>query len=177
MKFSPLILDETRRRLGVAGLCGLALALVALIYLAVIVFPSARRLMVREEPEQVAQLERPVARPSGDAAAVQFLASLPDVTTTASVLSEIYGAASREHISLARAEYQMATGSDPVFQLYQINAPVRGDYVQIRRFIHAALARVPYMALEEVSFRRKAIGEHEIEARIRFTVYLRKDRA
>lgn len=177
MKLSPLILDETRRRLGAAGAGGLALGFAALVYLAAIVAPAAleaARAGARPERSGVAA---PAPGPAAPDTGASFLAGLPDATATAPVLAEIYAAAAREQLSLARAEYQFAPAGDPVFQLYQIHAPVRGSYVQVRRFIQAALKRVPGMALEEVSFRRQTIGEAQVEARVRFTVYLRKGRS
>lgn len=175
MKVSPLIVDELRLCLGAAGMAGVLLGVAAVIYVAAVVLPPVLRPAPRvEAPRPERAIRNPVA--DGDAALVEFVAGLPDAKATSAILAEIYQAAAEQRISLARAEYQMANGSDPAFQLYQITVPVHGHYVEIRRFIRSALARVPHMALDEAGFRRKAIGEGQVDARLRFTVYLRKDR-
>lgn len=173
MKLTALILDEYRLRLGWAGLAGLALAALAIGYALAVVAPRAIDAAGEGKRPTV---DRSMAMDSASEAAQRFIDSLPDSTGTAPVLAEIYAAAARENLALGRAEYQFAPAGNPMFQLYQIQAPVRGNYVQVRRFIQAALKRVPTMALDDVSFRRQSIGDPQVEARIRFTVYLRKER-
>jgi hypothetical protein len=50
--------------------------------------------------------------------------------------------------------------------------PVKGSYIQIRKFIVKVLNSVPSAALEEVSFKRDAISKGELEAKIRFSIYM-----
>lgn len=49
---------------------------------------------------------------------------------------------------------------------------MRAGYPQLRRFLHSLLSEVPALVLEDVEFKRKAIHETELEARIRMTLYL-----
>ena len=56
--------------------------------------------------------------------------------------------------------------------MYEVDLPVKGSYVQIRKFIVKVLNAMPSAALEEVSFKRESVGSGELEARIRFTIYM-----
>jgi len=55
---------------------------------------------------------------------------------------------------------------------YQVTLPVKGSYVQIRQFVDQALIDVPVAALDDINFKREAIGATQLEARIKFTLYV-----
>ncbi|MNT78114.1 hypothetical protein D3C72_2173220 [compost metagenome] len=88
------------------------------------------------------------------------------------MIERLYRLASAERISLARGEY--ALGIDPKTQLarYQIVLPVRGSYPQIRGFIKGLLKQLPTLVLEDLELQRKRIGDSELNARLRMTLYL-----
>ena len=50
--------------------------------------------------------------------------------------------------------------------------PVRGSYVQIRKFITEVLERIPAVALDEIIIKREEIGNARLDASIRFTLFL-----
>jgi len=52
---------------------------------------------------------------------------------------------------------------------------VKGSYLQIRQFVAQALNDVPVAALEDINFKREAIGATEVETRIKFTLFLGVD--
>lgn len=51
--------------------------------------------------------------------------------------------------------------------------PVRGPYPQIRAFLDGTLAAMPAVALDGLVLERKSIGDGNVEAQIRMTVYAR----
>jgi len=53
-----------------------------------------------------------------------------------------------------------------------VTFPVRGTYAQVRGFVNAVLDAVPAAALDEITLKRQAIGDQNLEARVRFTLYL-----
>lgn len=85
----------------------------------------------------------------------------------------LYKAAEREDLQLIHGEYRAAGKPDKHPAQMQILLPVRGSYAQIRRFVTGALAEIPFLALDEIDFQRSASGGSTIEAKIRFTLYLR----
>ena len=56
---------------------------------------------------------------------------------------------------------------------YQIVLPVKGGYQPLWQFAMQGLRDMPFASLDEVSFRRDAIAEPVVEARLRFTLYLK----
>ena len=53
----------------------------------------------------------------------------------------------------------------------RVSVPVKGGYVPIRRFIDNALASLPSLALDEISFRRSSVKATGVEGQLRFTLY------
>ncbi|MNP83879.1 hypothetical protein D3C76_1829530 [compost metagenome] len=49
---------------------------------------------------------------------------------------------------------------------------MRGNYPQVRRFLHALLSELPAVVLEDVDLQRKRIADTELNGRIRLTLYL-----
>ena len=179
MRVHSLIVHERTRQLGVVGLAGGALLLLALAYGALAVLPQWQQLQQQQlhsaqAQEQLQQIKR------GDLKLPQvpqhelddFRKQLPAQPQATVAIDRIYSLAKAENISLARGEY--ALGVDPKTQLarYQILLPVRGSYPQIRRFVHALLGQLPALVLEDVDLQRKKIGDREITGRLRMTLYL-----
>jgi len=90
-------------------------------------------------------------------------------------ISVLYRAAERHNLQLAHGEYRPAGPKNKHPAQMQILLPVRGSYTQIRRFINGALAEIPFLALDEIDFQRSSAGSADVEAKIRFTLYLRED--
>ena len=55
---------------------------------------------------------------------------------------------------------------------YQVTLPVKGSYGAVWKFGMLALRAIPFASLDEISFRRDAIGDAAVEARLRLTLYL-----
>lgn len=189
MASHSLILRETLQRLGVPGVLGIA------VFAASIVFGLAGVLPARDDLADARQAAaRSGAVPGGASTAEQaplsppaprtpaeqldrFYAALPEQDAATDALKSIYQAAAKTGITLQRGEYRLANEPGSTLARYQVVMPVRGDYGQIRGFLREALARVPHMGLEEVNFERQSIMQSHIDARIRFTVYLRRSAA
>jgi Tfp pilus assembly protein PilO len=87
-------------------------------------------------------------------------------------LDKIYGAAAREGLVLEQGEYRSAPDKTGKLVRYQVTFPVKGSYLQVRRFIDGVLTDVPVAALEDVAFKREAVGSTSLEARVKFTLFL-----
>ena len=182
MRIHRLIALERIRSLGIPGLAGVLLLAACLVFGLVSLVPAHGSL---EKLRQ--QTSRTSAPPTGGSSGIapasvtpaeqlaQFYAALPPQGAATESLNRIYQAAAKERLTLARGEYSLATTPDSPLARYQIVMPVRGDYGQIRRFIRLALAAVPHLALDELSFQRQSIAEAQLEARIRFTLFLKRE--
>lgn len=181
MKIRRLIVHEMLQRLGVPGLVGIAILAAGIVYGLASVLPArsdlerARHLAVRGQANPVANGAASAPAPQTAAGQLaRFYAALPPQDEATAWLERLYQAAGKEKLTLARGEYSLQTDADSRLARYQIVMPVRGDYGQIRRFLRTALAGVPHLALEEVSFQRQSIAETQLEARIRFTLFLQR---
>ena len=92
-------------------------------------------------------------------------------------LNKLYAAAAAQELVLEQGEYRITPDKSGKLARYQITLPVKGTYVQIRQFVAQALADVPVAALEDINFKRETIGATQLEARIKFTLFLGADSA
>lgn len=90
-------------------------------------------------------------------------------------LDKLYAAAAVQQLVLEQGEYRITPSKNGKLARYQITLPVKGNYLQIRKFVAKALNDVPIAALEEISFKREAIGSTEVETRIKLTLFLSAD--
>ena len=179
MRIPRLIVHEYLQTLGVPGLVGLAGLILALGYATLALLPDWRALedlnqQTREAREYLARVEDgSVAAPVVPQRQLDdFRSKLPSQPQATVAIDKIYALAAQEHITLSRGEY--ALGIDPKTHLarYQILLPVRGSYPQLRRFMHALLAQLPAVVLEDLELQRKRIADTDITGRIRMTLYL-----
>lgn len=91
-------------------------------------------------------------------------------------LDKLYAAADSEKVQLEQGEYRLAQDKGGQMLRYQITLPVTGSYTQIRQFIEHALADVPIAALDDVNFKRENIAAAQVQARIKFTLFLHADK-
>jgi len=181
MAIPRLIVLETLQRLGQPGLAGALLLLAALAYGLVAVLPAREELTRLQD--RVARAEAALARNHDGRGSVSlvgaepqdaFYQALPSQAEVTQWVERIYERAAAEQLALARGEYVLAPVADTRLVRYQILLPVRGDYLRLQRFIAAALAAVPGLGLESLSLQRQAIGDTQVEALVRFSLYLAK---
>ena len=179
MRVSKLIVHEYLQGLGVPGVAGLAMLLLALVWALGGLMPDWSSLQTltqqtREAGEYLAKVEDgSVAAPVVPQRLLDdFRSKLPAQPQATVAIDKIYALAAQEHITLARGEYSL--GVDPKTHLarYQILLPVRGSYPQLRRFLHALLGQLPAVVVEDVEFQRKKIADTDLTGRIRMTLYL-----
>ena len=86
-------------------------------------------------------------------------------------LAKIYGAATASGIALRSGDYRLAETGHRISR-YEITLPVTGTYAQIRAFTEAALAEIPVLSLDQISFRRSSGNEGRVEAEIVLTLHV-----
>lgn len=90
-------------------------------------------------------------------------------------MEKIYAAAAKFNLNLDQGDYQLVQERDLKLARYEMVLPVRGDYVQIRKFVALALSEVPTLALDGISLTRQNITDPTVDAQLRMTLYLGAD--
>ncbi|QGZ41811.1 hypothetical protein IP92_00808 [Pseudoduganella flava] len=102
-----------------------------------------------------------------------FYATLGEKRHAEQQVKTLFDLAAKAGLTLAHGEYKFGYDKASRVTTYQIALPVKGTYNNIWQFALQVLADVPFAALDEVSFRRDTIAEANVEARLRFTLYLK----
>jgi len=84
----------------------------------------------------------------------------------------LFALAAKSGLVLRQGEYKSAFERNARVHTYQMTFPVQGSYGAIWQFALGALRAIPFAALDEISFKRDAIGDAQVEARLRLTLYL-----
>ena len=165
-------------RWGRPGALGLAIALATGAFHAWATWPAAQHL--RALQDRVGALEARATRAPDPASTVPtpaeqlaaFYRAFPAEESSPDWIGRIADTAKRCGLRLDQGEYRQASAGGGRLTRVEITLPVRGDYRQIRRFLAATGEDVPTAALEAVQFARQKVGDAEVDARIRFVLYL-----
>jgi Tfp pilus assembly protein PilO len=164
--------------LGWQGIVGLLLACAAVaLYFAAI--DPARTQAARLQRESVTvkefartRVEAERAAPTSESWLQHFYSLLPAKAGAPEVLRVIFASAKAQSLTLDQGEYKVKVDKNGRLLAYEIGLPLRGNYVQIRKFIADVLEQIPALALDEIAIKREAIGDPRIEAAVRFTLFL-----
>jgi hypothetical protein len=88
------------------------------------------------------------------------------------LLKTLFVQADRSGLVLNKGEYIEAYDSKANLYTYQVTLPVRGDYRSIWNFALQSLRAIPFASLDDINFRRDSISDANVEARLRFSLYL-----
>ena len=173
---------ELKRRLhhlSREGRLGLGLMVLGLGFYLAVVQPAQQQLTQLQDDVVSQQKKIRTAAKSlqatQDPPAEQLIAYykfFPAQTTAPLWLEKIYRAARNQGIQLEQGEYHAAREKSARLLHYQITLPVKGSYLQLRKFLATVLTEVPIASLDNISFERQKIGDQAIEARIKLTLYL-----
>ena len=133
---------------------------------------SARRANA-EQARAAAPAPVPVPEPARDNLDA-FYGSLGERRYAEQQVKILFGLAAKSGLVLRQGEYKSAYDRNAGVHTYQVNLPVKGSYEAIWQFAMAALRAIPFASLDDISFRRDAIGDPTVEARLRLTFYLRE---
>ena len=164
------------RRIGLPGVAGLGVLAACAAFWGSALAPleeraaGARARLARFDAGPGAAQRAAARTPeSGLAEFYRFFAMERDATAW---LERLHALARAESLELPQGAYRYNQVSDERLARYEINLPVRGTYPQIRRFIAAVLNEVPVLSLDQIAFEKKRVGDGEVEAQLRLTLYL-----
>lgn len=104
----------------------------------------------------------------------KFYQDMPGEKDVTDVMASIYAAADASEVQLEDASFHLENGEGPVIG-YVMDFPMAGRYAGIRMLVSRVLTRNPYMALDQIDFRRDQISDADLRADVRFTLFLRKN--
>lgn len=126
---------------------------------------------------QTAERERAARQPDPGADQASRLADfqrqLPDAAAALEAVQLIHRSAAEHGVTLATGEYRLLRESGTRLQRYQITLPADGAYPALRAWMADVLNRLPSIALDDLSLSRDTVGETRVEARVRWSFYLR----
>lgn len=89
----------------------------------------------------------------------------------------LFAIANQDQLRLKQAEYKPGSDKDGRFATYQITLPLIGSYAAIRQFCQHVLLAMPFASLDNMGFKRESIESPMLEAKLRFTIYLKNSSA
>jgi hypothetical protein len=92
------------------------------------------------------------------------------------VLAQALAGAAESGLRLDEGAYRVTRESAGPLARYQIQLPVRGDYVQLRRYLAGLSASLPGLALERVQFERPKVGDAALDARLGLVLFMERAR-
>jgi hypothetical protein len=164
-------------RLRWPGLAGLALV-VFTAGLTVAGIQSARQ-RLHTLNDEVTNLSSRLGKHGAASAAVSgrgqlsnFYAFFPLTENVPELLGRINRAAVQNQLLLEKGEYKLSREADFRLARYEVTLPVSGDYARVRGFVNDVLEAVPSAALDELTLKRASIDRPDLEARVRFSLFL-----
>jgi hypothetical protein len=169
-------LNAALERLGIAGILGLGVLLACGAF-----WWSALKPAAEELSAQRAALERmrarsplqPVAGAGGRAEELRrFYNLFPSAAALTGELERLHRLARNARLELAQGEYRLERRATGLWA-YRVTLPVRGSYAEVRDFLSAVLKDMPTASIDALRFDRKKADERQLEAQLRFTLYVR----
>jgi len=159
-------------RLGVAGCVALALLLAGALALAWSL--KARQQAYAPLPPAPPQLVQAAPPPTANENLAHFYATLGEKRHSEQQVKQLFDIAAKTGLALEQGDYKFSLDKASGVAAYQVTLPVKGAYSNIWQFSMQALSAMPFAALDDIAFRRETITEPVVEARVRFTLYLKE---
>lgn len=119
-----------------------------------------------------ANAEPPVSpRPVAEQRLASFYDSLGEGRYAEQQIKTLFAIAKKANLIISQAEYRWDSDKNGRYQTYQILLPVKGSYGAIRQFCEQTLLTIPFASLDEMNFKREAIANSTLEAKLRITLY------
>jgi len=173
------LLRGARDTLGVAGVAGAALLLLASLGLA----DALRTQRQSESLDDATETARAQATRSASAGRdrspaeqmAQFRRWFPPASQSTSDLRAIFAAAEAAHVELARGEYSVrAVEGLGGIERFDAVFPVKEHYAPVKAFVAEVLNRLPHASLDELRVERPQSAAEQLESRVHFTMFYRE---
>lgn len=172
-------LAQGLRGIGLPGWVGLAGGLACAITLWGVIEPlRAEARQLDADSQQLVQraASQPAARtePTPQQQLIAFEQRFADERSIAPTLARLQATAQRRGFRLEQAEFKLTSEPAEPLARYTIVLPIKADYRAVRRFSRDALRELPALALDEISLRRSDPASPQLDAQLRFVLFLTK---
>lgn len=170
-------IQQQINRLGWPGVIAIALLFFSLSFYLSALRPMHQQLAelsqrTSDSTDAAPAIQPPPAKsPQVEIQLQEFYRSFPAQTALPDQLDQIYRAAKAHGILLEKGDYQASPEKQAGMTRYQVTLPVTGSYPKLRQFIRALIRDVPGMAIDSIRLERERIGEPQISAELRLTLY------
>lgn len=160
-------------RLGWPGMLGLVMAAGAL--------GSGLWLHLQDVPQKglvapSVQVERAVRTPQeAERANAVTPPELPLAAQQVDILKRVKALVLSSGLSWPKADYKLVRLSDENLAHLEVHTTLKGAYPKLRQLITSLLDKEPALGVQELSLQRPNADTQEVEAKIRFVVYLADD--
>lgn len=86
-------------------------------------------------------------------------------------LARLHAISTATGVHLKRASYRTLKTDSRIVR-YEIVLPAAGSYAQLRDFIKRALEEIPVLSLDQITMKRGASAESDIQAEMRLTLHM-----
>ena len=164
------------RHLGRTGLIGLFLMVVAALIQFAHTMPLQAETLILEArlAQMQADAKRVAPRTVVTVTQTGFIDTLPETHAAAAVIGQLEQLARAHGLQLLRGQYAQSPVSGTSLLRWQLSLPIEGDYPRLISFIAASLQALPTLALDELKLKRDTIETPQLDADVRFNLYLRE---
>jgi len=109
----------------------------------------------------------------------RFYRIFPNAVDLPQALATIYQVASQQRLALNSGDYKFNkikdynTSYEKKLTKYEIVLPIKGQYLQIQRFISEVLQKLPALALVDMQIRRENSTNQNVDARLVFVIFVK----
>lgn len=146
------------------------------------VFVPARSALVAAGTElsqtslNVAVTPRQAHAPSEQEQVEALQAALRSRAQPTELIRRLNELARTEQITLVQADYHQQFHADTQLLELQLTQPMKASYPQLKRYIESVLRSVPNASLDHVAARRDNVGQAQLEARLRWSLWMHAGR-
>lgn len=170
-------LQRIRRELGGIGLASIGLLAGAALFFVFALKPlEARNELLQQRIVESTRMNAAAgARPASASQTAEKLAALYQFLETkehkSELLAKLHAFGAAAGVEVRAADYKLhKTGAR--IERYEITLPVTGSYSQVRTFLGNALAGIPALSLDQVSFRKQRSNDAQVQAEMRLTLHM-----
>jgi hypothetical protein len=175
MRNVRMALNRGLASLGASGIVAIGLLVFCAGFYASWIAPRQEQIQALEAKSAKLQqtTSRPAAARSGQGPLSDFYAFFPSTEAIPGALDRLFGLSQRHGLDIAKSEYRLVGSTDPNITTYQVRFPLNGTYVQVRKFVAAALQEFPFASLDELRLEKRRVEDARVDSQIRLTFYLR----
>lgn len=163
-------------RQGPAAGLGLLLLVVAVAAQLLLVQPLQQRAVQLQDETDT--LRRQLARQPQQAAdpvvrGEALLAGLPAADEALQAVALVHRSAASHGVVLSHGEYRVLREGGARWLRYQVSLPAQAPYPALRAWVAEVMNTVPNASLDELGLQREDVAQPMLDARLRFTLYLK----